>query len=160
VTVTLPDWRTPKNPAQHFSNFFTQKIDSIRYYLHNWLPCYPVTWITYICVRAQWVINMKSPDKSCELHPMPIWLLNECMDAPLLLLINIIDTSSVFVWGLFWSSQHWILILWSIIYRCLTFHSCKPGSPPCNKPCTLKLPYTILVVSLNRATGAPTWSSW
>ena len=36
---------------------------------------------------------MKSPDKSCELDPLPTWLLKECIDELLPLVTSIINAS-------------------------------------------------------------------
>ena len=102
---SLPNGGTPKELAQQFSNFFTQKIDTIRHDLQSIAS--PISQLpeTHADVSEPLVafapasqeevraIIKKSPDKSCELDPVPTWLLKQCLDELLPLVTNIINTS-------------------------------------------------------------------
>jgi len=102
---TLPNGGSPKEIAQTFSNFFTQKIESIRNELQssaNPLPhlsdlstvvSEPLVAFVPASQEEVRAIIEKSPDKSCELDPVPTWLLKQCLDELLPLVTNIINTS-------------------------------------------------------------------
>ena len=47
----------------------------------------------YIPITTKHLFKMKSPYKSCELDPVPTWLVKECLDQLLPLLTNITNTS-------------------------------------------------------------------
>ena len=101
---TLPNG-SPKELAQNFSNFFIQKIVSIRNDLQsstNPLVQLPDTHtdvseplVAFVPTSQEEVtaIIKRSPDKSCELDPLPTWLLKHCLDELLPLVTNIINTS-------------------------------------------------------------------
>ena len=101
--AVLPQNIPPVCLADQFSDFFSHKITTIRDGLqrdgtdrtltenrHIGVPLgsWPPT--TEEEVRA---IIMKSPDKSCELDPVPTWLLKLCIDGLLPLITSIINSS-------------------------------------------------------------------
>ena len=100
--AVLPQNIPPVCLADQFSDFFSHKITTIRDGLqrdgtdrtltenrHIGVPLgsWPPT--TEEEVRA---IIMKSPDKSCELDPVPTWLLKLCIDGLLPLITSIINS--------------------------------------------------------------------
>ena len=102
---SLPQCETPKALANKFSEFFTQKIVKIRHDIqstpvHNTLPTEESTTIQstlseFVPATMEEVckIIMGSPNKSCELDPLPTWLLKECIDELLPLVTSIINAS-------------------------------------------------------------------
>ena len=85
-----------------FSNFLTQKVKSIRNELQSWanplsllsdvstVVSEPL--VTLVSASHEDVIK-KSPDKSCELDPLLIWLLKQFLDELLSIATEIISTS-------------------------------------------------------------------
>ena len=103
----LPSSQSPKALAQTFSDFFISKIETIRsdissknttneahvemsdqIQLETYLTDFTPT--THQEVKA---IILKSPNKSCELDPIPTWLLKSCIDELLPVLTKIINSS-------------------------------------------------------------------
>lgn len=102
---SLPRTTPHESLTERFSDFFTQKIAEIRHALHPSdaddgdptddqvrveVPLVEFTPATQEEVRA---LISKAPDKSCELDPLPTWLLKECADELLPLITCIINRS-------------------------------------------------------------------
>jgi len=107
--VILPSSTSSQQLAQDFSNFFINKVEGIRSDIieQNLLSTSEstedripdtsvVTTLTdFVPVSDQTIkrIILKSPNKSCELDPIPTWLLKHCIDELLPILTKIVNTS-------------------------------------------------------------------
>ena len=103
---TLPSGVPAKELAQCFSDFFIKKVDNIRSDLQTRqiqmsedLPELPTAMSVVLAYfkpatpeEVRSVIH-KTPDKSCELDPIPTWLLKQCLDELVLLVTAIINRS-------------------------------------------------------------------
>ena len=104
---SVPSTAPPSELTEMFSNFFTEKILSIRHGLqsdeepqdieshNNRQPSVEKPLEQFNCASKKEVkaIIMKSPNKSCELDPVPTWLLKSCVDELLPIITAIINTS-------------------------------------------------------------------
>ena len=106
---SLPSTAPPSELTEIFSNFFTEKILTIRRGLQsdeepepedneshiNMQPFVKKPLKQFTCASQKEVktIIMKSPNKSCELDPVPTWLLKSCVDELLPIITAIINTS-------------------------------------------------------------------
>lgn len=109
TSVTLPDYESPQDLANQFSAFFTDKIVNIRQSFStepNTLPTETlhtenetVENITHLSEFTQASedeirkIISSSSSKSCELDPLPTWLLKDCLEQLLPLITVIINKS-------------------------------------------------------------------
>ncbi|XP_064622629.1 uncharacterized protein LOC135484864 [Lineus longissimus] len=101
----LPQSESPKELAESFTKFFTDKIAKIRETLNtaqddcsetaDELPegVTPLSAFPPATEEEVRRIVMKSPSKSCELDPVPTWLLKLCIDELLPILTAIINAS-------------------------------------------------------------------
>ena len=103
---SLPSGISPKESAQRFSDFFIQKIDTIRNdlrlkphgridnapNLHAATPNMLAHFEPATLEEVRKIIS-KAPDKSCELDPIPTWLLKQCLDELAPLVTAIINQS-------------------------------------------------------------------
>ncbi len=104
----LPTSSCAKTLAQDFSDFFVKKIDDIRTKINSEVNTQPNTVIINECQHSQndelreftpvtqdelKKLILKSQSKSCELDPLPTWLLKECLDELLPTLTAIINKS-------------------------------------------------------------------
>ena len=101
-------WPPPDVPrdelAAKFSNFFTEKIVNVRSCL---VPCndciaaqcdtpaYSSMLTSFSCISSEEVKKfiIKSPDKACDLDPVPTWVLKQCLSELLSLITAIVNTS-------------------------------------------------------------------
>ena len=103
-TVTLPDGSS-KEVANNFSDFFIDKIDKIRSnILSQANSTAPSTFseesaaatLDHLAPASEKEIKRiieKAPTKSCEIDPLPTWLLKPCLDELLPIITNIINAS-------------------------------------------------------------------
>ncbi|XP_053405136.1 uncharacterized protein LOC128558892 [Mercenaria mercenaria] len=104
--TVLPSGSTSKELAQAFSDFFINKIDKIRDGINVKIRCQQVPWNEEQTDQIKYFedfspaskeevkrIIIKSASKSCELDPIPTWLLKECLDELLQPLTKIINLS-------------------------------------------------------------------
>ena len=86
--------------ANQFACFFEDNIERIRknFIIHNHSDETPNT-IPHLrdlnpasCEEVQEVI-LSSPNKTCDLDPMPTWLMKKCIDQLLLIITGIINSS-------------------------------------------------------------------
>ena len=109
----LPSDSSPKQLAQDFSDFFINKIENIRKninshsynigneqssnteeeFRYNHPPVSRLDLFDPATKEEVRKIIQKSPNKSCELDPLPTWLLKECLNDLLPLITNIINAS-------------------------------------------------------------------
>ena len=102
----LPPHTSEVELATEFSNFFTDKIENIREYLDNtevnnniekWkdVPKFHEQFVEFKYLTEDEVktIILKSPNKYCQLDPIPTALLRECIDEILPLITKIINLS-------------------------------------------------------------------
>lgn len=105
-STVLPQHSSAETLSNNFSDFFVQKIIKIRQELHDnnhdgesiqdmelqriEQPLEEFTPASQEEVRK---IIMRSPDKSCELDPIPTWLLKKCIDVLLPVVTLIVNTS-------------------------------------------------------------------
>ena len=108
--VVLPNSSSAKDLAQNFSDFFINKIDGIRTKIRSETNNSPSEIITeeldtdkpklveFIPVTENEVRKLisKSQSKSCELDPIPTWLLKECLDELLPTITKLINYSLEF----------------------------------------------------------------
>ena len=94
--MTLPSSTSSQQLAQDFSNFFINKVEGIRSDIIEQNPLSTsestvdlipdtsvVTTLTYFVPVSDQTIKriiLKSPNKSCELDPIPTWLLKYCIE--------------------------------------------------------------------------------
>ncbi|XP_053379322.1 E3 ubiquitin-protein ligase DZIP3-like [Mercenaria mercenaria] len=107
--ASRPSNSSSRELAQKFCDFFIEKTENIRNDIisHSQTDCNSVD---FHCSEHQEVANylidlasttteevkqiiQKPPNKSCELDPLPTWLLKKCLDELLPLITNIINTS-------------------------------------------------------------------
>ena len=101
----LPSDSSPKDIAQKFGVFFTSKIEKIRSDImqektetatEQTIEASSCSKLTEFLPASQNEIKKiieKSPVKSCELDPIPTWLLKSCLDELLPLITRIINMS-------------------------------------------------------------------
>ena len=101
----IPSGSSPKETAQNLSNFFTSKIENIRDEIrsdqtgdakeHEIEPQTNSRLLNFLPASQEEVrkIIQSSPNKSCELDPIPTWLLKSCLDKLLPVITNIINES-------------------------------------------------------------------
>lgn len=101
----LPSGSSPKETTQNLSNFFTSKIENIRDEIrsnqtdnakeHEIEPQTNSRLSNFLPASQEEVrkIIQSSPNKSCELDPIPTWLLKSCLDKLLPVITNIINES-------------------------------------------------------------------
>ncbi|XP_052791884.1 uncharacterized protein LOC128226025 [Mya arenaria] len=110
--VTLPSHSSPEQMAQDFSDFFVNKIEKIRDSItshrqsvsssdypedvHSGTKCEVFSSVTEEEVKS---IIQKSSNKSCELDPIPTWLLKDCLGelAPMMTMIINASLDSAYV---------------------------------------------------------------
>ena len=96
----LPQIDNINSPPSQFLDFFESKIQKIR---ENFVPKLSINPhqqnITPLCVLRPAktlevrTIIMNSPSKSCELDPMPTWLLKKCIDEIPQIIVRLVNTS-------------------------------------------------------------------
>ena len=103
----MPTDLSPNQLAQEFSDFFVNKIENIRNGINSHSQ---QTGNVEVSLSDDQLVNCldhlepateeevreiirKSPNKSCELDPLPTWLLKECLDELLPLITNIVNSS-------------------------------------------------------------------
>ena len=103
----MPNDLSPNQLAQEFSDFFVNKIENIRNGINSHSQ---QTGNVEVSLSDDQLVNCldhlepateeevreiirKSPNKSCELDPLPTWLLKECLDELLPLITNIVNSS-------------------------------------------------------------------
>ena len=106
---TLPQCTSDSDLAERFSSFFIKKIADIRESISQeqsdvespveYLPAceHKLSSFSHATEDEIRKLIMKSPSKSCQLDPIPTWLLKECIDmliAPITSIINICIQSS------------------------------------------------------------------
>ena len=108
--VVLPSNKNSKELANEFSDFFTDKIERIRDDIKTKNQQFPQTVTStqddidlpptshlnsFIPVTSKDVCGIikRSPTKSCELDPIPTWLLKQCLNELSPILTNIINVS-------------------------------------------------------------------
>ena len=101
----LPQHSSAETLANNFSDFFVEKIVNIRQELqeNHGGDCihdteqqnteHPLDEFASASQEEVRTIIMRSPDKSCELDPIPTWLLKKCIDALLPIVTLIVNTS-------------------------------------------------------------------
>jgi hypothetical protein len=99
----LPPHSSTQEQAKEFSKFFTSKIEKIYSALQENQPCerrpevskYNTQFKEFNLLTEDEVrkLIMKAPAKSCELDPIPTWLLKLCLTELLPLLTHIINLS-------------------------------------------------------------------
>ena len=104
-TTILPDHKSPKELAERFNDFFTQKVQNIRDDIAKKDPTPEInetsmhsnvemlTSFTNVTIEEVEKLIQKSGNKSCELDPIPTWLLKKCLDPLLPLITKIINRS-------------------------------------------------------------------
>ena len=104
---SLPQTAPANELAESFSTFFTEKIVTLRnglqagqspndsYSLSDQMPEIKTPLLQFHPVAEKEVedIIQKSPNKSCELDPIPTWLLKSCMKELIPLITSIINES-------------------------------------------------------------------
>ena len=106
--VFLPANSNAKELSQNFSDFFTDKIDSIRSSIiasNQSFPAYGFDELEasfsgdrleeFVPATTEEVkhIVLRSPNKSCEIDPIPTWLLKECLHELSPIITKIINLS-------------------------------------------------------------------
>jgi hypothetical protein len=104
--AALPENSSPKDTAQQFSDFFVDKIEKIRNEINFTMESQSktvddedifskktLTEMTPASIEEVKSIIMHAPNKSCELDPIPTWLLKSSMDELLPIITNIINAS-------------------------------------------------------------------
>lgn len=103
-TQPLPETTSDTELAETFSTFFTEKIVRIRESLGECNNCSAATTDTpehdilltsfgSVSIEEVKKLIMKSPDKSCDLDPVPTWLLKQCINELLPLITAIVNVS-------------------------------------------------------------------
>ena len=103
--VMLPSFTHPEDLAERFSEYFTTKITTIRHkiseenppaYEVSSEPAFDGTLMTDFAEATEDEVRKliaRSPCKSCDLDPLPTWLLKECSSQLVPLLTMIINKS-------------------------------------------------------------------
>ena len=102
---SLPSHQLSSSLAERFGDFFDGKIEKIcsgldsiqeKSSVNEGLPpCHgpSMSFFTPATVEEVRLIIKNSPTKSCELDPLPTWLLKECLEDLLPAIVNIINRS-------------------------------------------------------------------
>jgi hypothetical protein len=104
--VILPSYSSPKQLANQFSDFFIGKIETIRNNISSQIQTdsdldsietdyIGVNFVefTQTCEDEVKSIIKKSANKSCDLDPIPTWLLKDCLDELAPVMTKIINAS-------------------------------------------------------------------
>ena len=106
--VQLPDHECQEELANRFNEYFTSKVQNIRNEITkngaptsghtNQLPKteHPINFLSNFKNITEEEVSkliLKSPSKSCELDPIPTWLLKKCIDPLTPLITRIINAS-------------------------------------------------------------------
>jgi hypothetical protein len=104
--VILPSYSSPKQLANQFSDFFIGKIETIRNNISSQIQTdsdldsietdyIGVNFVefTQTCEDEIKSIIKKSANKSCDLDPIPTWLLKDCLDELAPVMTKIINAS-------------------------------------------------------------------
>ena len=91
--VNYPASTSMKNLTNEFKKYFITKIDLFREeldememdtspseYLMNYKQVKEFAAIERLSEEQVKKLDMKSPNKQCRLHPIPTWMLKECLD--------------------------------------------------------------------------------
>ena len=103
-STVLPEHESSKELANRFGAFFTEKIVKIRQNLTssdgastNDIPAVPtipqLTEFAPVTEAELRKVILKSPSKSCDMDPLPTYLLKDCLDALLPVITRIINIS-------------------------------------------------------------------
>ena len=102
---SLPSHQSSSSLVERFGDFFNGKIEKICSGLdsirdkssgnEDLPPCHgpSMSFFTPATVEEVRLIIKNSPTKSCELDPLPTWLLKECLEDLLPAIVNIINRS-------------------------------------------------------------------
>ena len=102
----LPESNSAITLADRFNSFFKEKVDTIRLNIEKTVQSKPesesvrkqanqisLTLFQPTCQEEIRKIIQKSPSKSCELDPIPTWLLKTCLEPVLPLITDIVNAS-------------------------------------------------------------------